>query len=289
MATSSPKATLKILMLHGYTQSGHLFAIKTKALKKSLEKAFPAAPKPGHLTQYPGGVELVYPTGPLKLNPAELPGADLDGAADDTVSEAYGWWRRKDVGPGSEPLYADLDSGLRVIAETLKNDGPFAGVIGFSQGGAAAALVASLLDEGRVEAFQRLEKSGSGMPYPPEFLDPSTGKQIHPPLKFAASYSGFRPGHPQYEAFFTPKIQTRMCHFVGSVDTVVSEERVLALAKGSEEGKGRVVYHPGGHFLPASQKQTVAALIGFVREVVEGGGGDAKEEEERAEDMELPF
>jgi hypothetical protein len=278
---------MKILMLHGYTQSGHLFSIKTKALKKSLEKAFPAAPKPGHLSQFPGGVELVFPTGPLKLSPAEMPGADLDAASDDD-SDAYGWWRRKDVGPGSEPLYADLDSGLKTIADTLKAEGPFAGVIGFSQGGAAAALVASLLDEGRIEAFQKLEKSGSGMPYPPEFLDENTGKQIHPPMKFAASYSGFRPGHPLYEAFFTPKIGTRMCHFVGSVDTVVSEERVLALAAGSEEGKGQVVYHPGGHFLPASQKQTVAALIGFVREAIEGSGGAAKREES-AEDMDMPF
>ncbi|KFY21985.1 hypothetical protein V493_06933, partial [Pseudogymnoascus sp. VKM F-4281 (FW-2241)] len=35
---------LKILMLHGYTQSGASFHAKTRALEKALDKAFPAAP-----------------------------------------------------------------------------------------------------------------------------------------------------------------------------------------------------------------------------------------------------
>jgi hypothetical protein len=60
------------------------------------------------------------------------------------------------------------------------------------------------------------------------------------------------------------------------------------------ERKGRVVYHPGGHFLPSSQKQYVGALVGFIREIVSPGGEAAEgtgleKGEERVEDMELPF
>jgi len=35
-----------------------------------------------------------------------------------------------------------------------------------------------------------------------------------------------------------------------------------------------VVYHPGGHFLPSSQKQYVAALAAFVAEAMEFDRGE---------------
>lgn len=290
---------LKILMLHGFTQSGPLFEIKTKALKKSLEKNFPPAPKPGHLPSYPGGVELHYPTAPIRLDYRDIPGYDVDGAANGAEEpEAYGWWRRKG---DSEPFtYEGMDRGLGTIAECLRTSGPFDGVLGFSQGGAAAGMVAALLEQGRREAFERAQAKG-GMRYPDSFTSDSgyIEEAVHPALKFAISYSGFGAStNDLYQAFYEPKIATPMLHFLGSVDTVVSEERSLRLVdacvdgRGKERGAQRLVYHPGGHFLPSSQKQGVAALVGFVREVV---GGDASavqtkgNEEERVEDMDVPF
>lgn len=289
---------LRILMLHGFTQSGHLFEIKTKALKKSLDKHFPPAPRPGHLKQYPGGIQLIYPTAPLKLRPAEIPGAgELDNDRD---SEAYGWWKRRG---DSEPYtYEGMEIGLASISKVLQDavaEGePFDGALGFSQGGAAAGMVAALLEPGRREAFEKLQATG-GMRYPDEFTK-DTGyveEVVHPPLRFAVSYSGFGAStHQLYRAFYEPKISTPMCHFLGSVDTVVSEERSLRLADACVDGRGkaggvsRVVYHPGGHFLPSSQKQYVAALVAFVREAIdEPTEGAGAKEEEKVEDMELPF
>lgn len=302
MATSngtSPPRALKLLMLHGYTQSGHLFEIKTKALKKSLEKAFPAAPKAGSLPEYPGGIELHYPTGPLKLSYADIPGnpSDFDGdnaAKDDP--EAYGWWRRKDMPKGQDQLvYEGLETGLQTIADCIKANGPFDGVLGFSQGAAATALVAALLEDGRQQAFKAAEQKG-GMPFPTSFLGANGDEILQPPMKFAVSYSGFAAlPSDLYQAFYEPKISTPMCHFIGSVDTVISEERCLLLADTCEGGRNgvvgklpRVVYHPGGHFLPSSQKPYVAALVAFIRETVQGGGIN-KKEEEKAEDMDMPF
>ena len=77
---NEPARKLRILMLHGYTQSGPLFHAKTKALEKSLAKAFPAAPAPGHLATHPGGISLHYPTAPIKLSYADIPGVNVDGA-----------------------------------------------------------------------------------------------------------------------------------------------------------------------------------------------------------------
>lgn len=277
-------------MLHGYTQSGTLFQAKTGALRKTLQKAFPK------------GCELVYPTAPIRLTPADESflagnGTARDGADNNTGPEeekeeidAWAWWRRKG---DSEPYtYEGIERGLDAIAQVLKQQGPFDGVIGFSQGGACAAMLASLLEPGRREAFEAKQKDGGGgMRYPESFAE-DTGYvegTIHPPLKFAVSYSGFAArGMNPYHAFYEPKIKTPMLHFLGTQDVVVEEARSLALVQACEHSEDKyVVYHPGGHFLPSTQKASVNALIGFIKEVLHGEEG--KKEEESVEDMDVPF
>src|ERR1700761_2259470 len=88
------QAPLKILMLHGYTQSGPLFRSKTRALEKALAKAIP-------------GSKLIYLTGPHKLEAADIPRWDsLQPYASAVTSaeraqalvdepEAWAWWRRR--------------------------------------------------------------------------------------------------------------------------------------------------------------------------------------------------
>ncbi|GAB7362762.1 hypothetical protein MBLNU230_g3067t1 [Neophaeotheca triangularis] len=298
MATSTPEPRkLKILMLHGYTQSGPLFHAKTRALGKNLEKHFPPAPKPGHLPDYPGGVSLSYPTAPLKLETTDIPGYDVDGGGDGAL-EAYGWWRRK--GDGEPYRYEGMEMGLQRVAEVMEAEGPFDGVVGFSQGGAAAGMIAALLEDGRRAAFEEAQVRG-GMRYPDSFVRDSgfIEEAVQPPLKFAVSYSGFGASTNElYRAFYEPIIRTPMCHFLGSVDTVVEEKRSLRLVEACVDGRGReggvqrLVYHPGGHFLPSSQKQYVNALVAFIREALEeakGGGVVAEKKEESVEDMDVPF
>ena len=280
-AAPPPSRPIKILFLHGFTQSGPLFSAKCGALRKTLQKAFPA------------GITLSFPTAPLRLSPTDvsfLHGEEKKdgGAAEEDEVDAWAWWRRKG---DSEPYtYAGLDEGLRRIAEVLASEGPFDGVVGFSQGGAAAAMVASLLEPGRREAFEKLQNQG-GMRFPASF-ESDTGYVegcIHPPLKFAVSYSGFAArGQNPYHAFYEPKIKTPVLHFLGSLDTVVEESRSLALMEACEESEGRVVYHPGGHFLPSTQKASVNALIGFIKDVLHKAEGPNKEEES-VEDMDVPF
>ncbi|KAF2273644.1 FSH1-domain-containing protein [Westerdykella ornata] len=273
-----PSKPVKVLMLHGYTQSGPLFRAKTRALEKNLQKAFPA------------GITLHYPTAPIRLAPADVPFAVSNNTegGDKEETEAWAWWRRK--GDGTPYVYEGLEKGLAHIAEVLKTEGPFDGVIGFSQGGCAAGMLASLLDPGRREAFQAAQQNG-GIPYPEAFeKDTEEGKaQIHPPLKFAVSYSGFAPvDTPFYQAFYEPKIKTPVLHFLGTLDTVVEEARSLALVKACENSEGRVVYHPGGHFLPSSQKAPVSALIAFMKEVLHNVE-PRNEKEDSVEGMDVPF
>lgn len=177
-----------------------------------------------------------------------------------------------------------LDEGFTTIADAIRSAGGVDAVIGFSQGACAAGMVASLLEPDRPAAFSSLEAKG-GVPYPTsfkEFLSQEGQKQ----LKFAVSYCGFRAPGPMYDAFYEPKISTPTLHFIGSLDSVVEEGRSLALVEGCVGGKekGRVVYHPGGHFVPIG-REMVGVLVGFIRECCE----EDKKVEEGVEDMDVPF
>ncbi|XP_014557565.1 hypothetical protein COCVIDRAFT_97058 [Bipolaris victoriae FI3] len=278
-AAPPPNRPIKILMLHGYTQSGPLFQAKTGALRKTLNKAFPK------------GIELVYPTGPIRLTPTDF--SLITGAVTERTSapdadeelDAWAWWRKRNTNDGTY-LFDGLDEGFAHIASILKEQGPFDGVIGFSQGAAATAMVASLLEPKRKEAFDAQQAAGTGIPFPPSFEG-----NIHPPLKFAVSYSGFAaipPPSPsqdtkaasRYIAFYEPEIETPILHFLGTQDVVIEEARSLALVERCKRKEDKyVVYHPGGHFLPSTQKASVNALVGFIREVLWEQEG-AKEEDD---------
>lgn len=265
---------LKILMLHGYTQSGQLFHAKTRALEKHLQKAFP-------------GSILSYPTGPLRLKPSDVPGFDTTNSSDndDVEAAAHGWWRRSNT--ADPPEYVGMEDGFSEVAKTLTTEGPFDGVAGFSQGAALAAMVSSLLEgQRRKDAFQVFHSQSSlSISFPSSFLDLQ-----HPPLKFCIMYSGFVAPGERYRAFYDPHISTPSCHFIGSLDSVVEEKRCQALvAAFGGEPKAQVVFHPGGHFLPSS-RQFLDLLVDFIRNVIRPDvQKTTKEAEEPVEDMDVPF
>lgn len=262
-------------MLHGYTQSGQIFHAKTRALEKRLQNAFP-------------GSTTCYPTGPLRLKPSDVPGFDPSSPASDSdeVVEAYGWWRRSNT--ADPPEYLGIEDGLSTVAETLSTEGPFDGVVGFSQGAALATMVASLLEgQGRRrDAFgNRHCQSSLSIPFPPAFRD-----LHHPPMRFCILYSGFVAPGERYRAFYDPYISTPSCHFIGSLDSVVEESRCRALVEAfGGEPSAQVVFHPGGHFIPSS-KQFLDMLVNFIATVCRtdvqksrNDGGDSVEE------MDVPF
>lgn len=268
-AKSGIQQTLKILMLHGYTQSGPLFDAKTKALQKTLRKTFP-------------GIYLSFPTGPLKLRASHVPGSEAN-AEDDTEIEAYGWWRRSST--VEPPEYMGFDEGLDFVANILKQEGPFDGVIGFSQGAAMAVMISSLLEgESRREAFKKAEDSSNlAIPFPSSFAGLS-----YPPMKFCVTYSGFIAPGERYAAFYHPCVNTPTCQFIGSLDTVVEESRAEALieATGGRD-RANIIVHPGGHFVPNS-RQYIDSLAAFVKAKVTESE-QKSQQDERVEDMDVPF
>ncbi|GKZ30022.1 ovarian cancer-associated protein 2 [Aspergillus brasiliensis] len=207
---------LKILMIHGYTETGESFRAEVQGLEKALMEAFPAAPAPGYHPDYPDGVELVYPDGTWRLKPTDwdhyIPGTD----------PGFGWFYKVN----DDDEFPGLLDGLQKLGDIMRTQGPFAGVIGFSQGGFMTGLITSLVEPGRKSVFEKTEIESGGIPYPKSFdgVDP---------IKFSISCCGFAGSRSLVDA-----------------TTGVEEDKVLV--------------HPGGHSVPTSKLYT-DAMVMFIK------------------------
>ncbi|KAJ6133776.1 Serine hydrolase FSH [Penicillium sp. IBT 18751x] len=235
---------MKILMIHGARQSGELFQAKIQALEKMIQRALGP--------HQPRGADFVYPTAPFSLG-------SPDGTSELRGRHGAWTWFQSDA---IDEIYLGLEGGLNSIGSILKDSGPFDGVVGFSEGAAAAAMVASLLEENRQDSFAQLEAE-DGLPYPAYFA--TLG---HPPLKFVVSISGYAASHPAYRAFYSPSIRTPTLHFLGSMDSVVDESASMRLVESCQEPENEkkpiVIWHAGGHIVP-SGKRELAAVAHFIK------------------------
>lgn len=210
-----------------------------------MTAAFPAAPTPGYHPSYPGGIDLVFPTGTYRLKPTDwaryIPGTDPN----------YGWFYKVP----DDDEFPGLDDGLKRLGNIMRSQGPFDGVIGYSQGGFLTGLITSLLEPGRKDVFDRVAREGGGIPYPAAF-------EAVQPIKFSVSYCGFAGLSPRYKAFYLPKISSPLLHVNGRLDEIVYDKRSRTLidaTTGREEEK--VLIHPGGHTVPTTKLYTDAVIM----------------------------
>ncbi|KAI1086259.1 serine hydrolase-domain-containing protein [Rostrohypoxylon terebratum] len=249
------KTELKILMLHGYTQSGPVFSSKTKALAKLLTKAVSPAPYNLHPT-------LLYPTAPHRLRPSDIPGYAPTGAGGATAEEEeeddsdnWGWWRKDEA----TNTYRGVETCMQTIATAIAEAGGVDGVLGFSQGAALGALVAAALEEPLRTPTPDAEHHA---PWLAQLRAANHGE----PLKFCVVYSGFYAVPDDLQWLYSSPISTPTLHFLGSLDTVVEESRSQRLVERCVDPT--VVVHPGGHYVPVA-KDWVLVLIGWLRKQYE--------------------
>ncbi|KAG7416054.1 hypothetical protein ACKAV7_005980 [Fusarium commune] len=236
------KHEVKILMLHGYTQSGALFRAKTRALEKTLVKLLnPISLLPVFL----------YATGPNRLSPEDIPGYQPpeEPQPEDYQPDTWAWFR-KDEATGNYRLF---DEGMATVGQAIREAEGIDAVCGFSQGGAMAALVAAALEP------ERTLPEGKEGDWARGLREANSGRA----LKFVISYSGFWATPDSVQFCYEPKIKTPSLHFLGSLDTVVDESRSRALTDRCQDPL--VLVHPGGHHVPVS-KQWAAPLAGFIKE-----------------------
>lgn len=193
------------------------------------------------------GYETVYLTAPVKVDTADLPfepttlGGESSNAA--AVDSFRSWWPANE----QKPEYYTIDQALDSVRQSVQENGPYDGVLGFSQGAGFAGILC-----------QNIHKLDDSADY----------KQKNKPLKFGIFYSGFRVKPEALQFYYTPPISVPTLHILGTLDTVVSEERSMALYNACEDNARTLITHPGGHFVPNS-KPMVAAVVNYIKKLEE--------------------
>lgn len=209
-------APLRVLCIHGYRQNGSSFREKTGALRKLLKKH----------------VELVYLNAPLSVlqqASSEAPEKENgSGPGPGGDEDSRGWWF-SDVQARSFNAQQQceeslgLDESVTAVREAVKSQGPFDGILGFSQGAAFVAMLCSLHE-------QKLQ---------PEFS-----------FRFAILVAGFRSACEEHQKFYDPPLEIPSLHVFGLEDRVIPDNMSRELLPSFKDPQ--VLTHPGGHFVPAA-------------------------------------
>ena len=209
--------TRKILMLHGLAQSGEYFYSKTKGFRTELEKL---------------GYTFYYATAPNKYPAADLPDYTTDITTDS--NEVLAWLENDTINKS----YSLPQTTLDYLHDICINEGPFEGIVGFSQGAGLAGYLAT--------DFNGL-------------LNLTSEQQ--PKLIFIIFVSGFRFKPEKYQQQYNDHpITIPSLHVQGELDTVSEPEKVQALLGCCEDGTKTHLMHSGGHFVPNSR--------GFLKKVI---------------------
>ncbi|EDW96144.1 esterase CG5412 [Drosophila yakuba] len=199
---------VRVLCLHGYRQNGETFKSKLGSFRKFANKY----------------AEFVFITAPHVAKAQE--------SAAEPVPEQRSWWANKDDGSfkGTNkggPAFGFQES-LRSVEEAWRTQGPFQGLLGFSQGACFVGLICGL-------AKKKLTS-------------------IRP--EFAVLASGFLSGSLVHMSAYEEAINIPTLHIYGQTDEIIPKEMSESLTAHFKNAE--VLEHTGGHYFPATaqQKQT---------------------------------
>ena len=200
---------LRVLCLHGYRQNETIFRERSGALRKLVKKY----------------IDFVFVTAPHVI-PEDTNVAREDG------EQERGWWFSR---PNRSYNALDVtdtcigfEESLKFIQDVFESQGPFDGVLGFSQGAALVSLLCVL----RNDLSNKIE------------------------FRFAILIAGFQSLVSPHQHMYSDPIDCPSFHTIGSSDGVIpthSSEELL-----SKFVNGTAYRHSGGHYVPASpQLRTV--------------------------------
>ncbi|KAG2447006.1 hypothetical protein HYH02_008160 [Chlamydomonas schloesseri] len=226
-----PPRRLRILCLHSFRTSGKIF-------EEQLQRA--------QLTEALGDlVELTHVDAPHPASGA-IP-RDVKPYFDGPYFE---WFTAEAVGDRVEFDEAKLEASELFLTQLLERQGPFDGLMGFSQGAVmSSALVA-------------LQRSG---------LRPRLSAL--PPLRFCVLFAGMKSRHPQHAAAFAAlggKVPCPSLHVYGDRDAL-KNPHCVELADSFRNST--VLLHQRGHSIPALKGPQLAVLRAFLV----SAAGDAEE------------
>lgn len=227
----------KLLFLHGFLQNGKVFSEKSSGIRKLLKKA---------------DVQCDYIDAPVQLEKKDLP-FEMDDDKWAATLEAdvnKAWFYHSDI---SKEL--DLTAAISTVTAHIKENGPYDGIVGFSQGAALSTIITNKITElvpSHPEFKVSLIISGYSFTEP----DPESAGKLRITEKYRES---FRPN---------PESQTKMLFIYGASDMAVPNERSKYLYNiyresfgADAEGTRLLAFeHPGGHMVP-NKKDIIRPVV----------------------------
>ncbi|KAI9502649.1 serine hydrolase FSH, partial [Coemansia spiralis] len=217
---------LRVLCLHGYTQNAQKFRDRTGPFRRNLKRR----------------LEMVYVTAPLQATEFQsAPASDASDAADGGDGPSAAWWNRT----SPSDTWDGIKQSTRFLVQVMAEQGPFDGIVGFSQGSGMAAILAALMHASHSPLLGALEDDDLRLL--------ALELRALPPLKFAILFAGFFPDVPQFAELIekTGRVPTRTLHMVGQRDAIVPMARGRQLAEQAFDG-AVAMEHEGGHFVPCN-------------------------------------
>jgi predicted esterase len=243
---ASPK--LKIVCLHGFNMSAELFSAKIGSVRSDLKKKcdffFPQGP-----IVVPPGTALPPGAQPAPLDPSAPPPPPM-----------YSWYDFSEELPDGNRKYAKVDECIGYLQQYCDANGPFDGILAFSQGVVVASMWVARMPE----------------------LPPSMR------VKWCALYSGLLPKDPAVREEITARVPVAVqalgiasLHCCGANDALIEPRLTRELAAVFEkgllkEGEGSdavgvaasrhtapfaLIEHEGGHVVPTSARKDLKAFL----------------------------
>lgn len=233
--TSKPQPAsrkLRILCLHGYEQNNDSFRTKTGALRRAGKKhaEFTFLQGPNRVVREGVSTDSFAWYVPLPDSSTKTLSYE-----DDTNSGTRSWSRQLDE--------SSWHKSLQSIAKAFQTEGPFDGVLGFSQGAAMAAALCRLqLHEERKAPLDLVK------------------------FHFVCLFSGFTPAHGfNVGGEEVDKVGTTSpfscfpsLHVCGASDEIITSRRSKSLAAdyfglGADNSNAVFLEHTGGHLVPSDK------------------------------------
>jgi uncharacterized protein (DUF924 family)/Ran GTPase-activating protein (RanGAP) involved in mRNA processing and transport len=248
------KNKLKILVLHSNRQTAQSFKEKTerylgRKLAHIADLTYPNAPKP------------YEPSGESKYIIKRNEYSNVPNAGQGLV-----WWNASD--DPKTMLYNGLDDSLIYIDSLFKNE-QYDGIIGFSQGGALAGIIAGLVNDYRkgknVKHVENISKSLKFVTVISGFYCRDTREEFR-----SCILEDLPSAHlPELVNVRKDLIDIPSFHVWGTEDTLVNPWRSQKLSEGFNNETRRVHIHPSSHFARAIKHWPVTELIKWLENFVQ--------------------
>jgi len=247
---------MKVLFLPGFLQNGKRLARDSQEFTKALEQI---------------GITVDYLDPPRKIASKDQIGYSL--SADE--SEANKKWQSvidRDFNRcwwyySRDAVYEGFEESLQYALDYIKKNGPYIGVMGFSQGSSMATILTNII-HGELAGLPYFKFSVlfSGM----AFTEPKIkNKRVHlEDVKDVQDYATKVQVKPRFAKYFTPPedLPTKVIIVYGSYDPVVQPLRTQYLGH-LFQGRGTEVEYHGGHKVPHDEK-AIASIVSLVSSAI---------------------